>query len=84
MQQVTKKRRTIDDLLGINGLLVIALIGSPLGGILSPIGYVCGITAISKMIQHRKDTGVKKKTRIIRWILLILLLIEAVVISNIQ
>jgi uncharacterized membrane protein len=81
---VSKKRRTIDDLLGINGLLAVALIGSPLGSAFSPIGYVCGLVAISKMIQNRKDRSVKKKTRVIRWILLLLLLIEAIIISNIQ
>jgi len=72
---VVKKRKTIDDILGINGLLIIAIVGNSIfkGGLFSPIASVCGLSAIYYLIKRRKTLDKKQKQ--IGWGLVILWLV---------
>lgn len=71
---VTKKRRTLDSILGINGLLTIAIIGSLFkDGIILPIASVCGLSSIYYLIKKRKELD--KKQKYIGWGLVILWLV---------
>lgn len=77
------KRKTLDDRLGIIGLSSIAVIGSLFtGGILKPIAYVCGLSAIYYLIKRRKDPTISKNTKIIGWVLIIIWLIEVAMFSQ--
>lgn len=64
-QQEVKKRKTLDQYLGINGLCAIALIGTIFGGalegILKPIGMVAGISAVYYLIKKRKELKASQK-----------------------
>ena len=70
-----RKRKTIDEYLGTTGLGLIAVFGSLFGGIIRPIAYVCGLSAIYYLIKRRKDEGLHKSTKIFGWVLVVLWLI---------
>jgi purine-cytosine permease-like protein len=73
-----KKRKSLDELLGINGFLIWGIIGNyfiktetnPIISILSAIAPIAGISAIYYLIKKRKILDKQKKT--ISWILVIL------------
>lgn len=60
-QQEVKKRKTLDQYLGINGLCAIALIGTIFGGFLRAIGVAAGLSAIYYLIKKRKELKVGQK-----------------------
>lgn len=64
-----KKRKTLDEYLGINGLLVIAIAGTILGSALRPIGSVAGVSAIYYLVAKRKTLSASQKW--VGWILVI-------------
>ncbi|EKE25348.1 MAG: hypothetical protein ACD_5C00202G0003 [uncultured bacterium] len=66
-KQEVKKRKTLDQYLGINGLCVIALVGTIFGGFLRAIGVVAGLSAIYYLIKKRKELKAGQKW--IGWIL---------------
>lgn len=69
-----KKRKTLDEYLGINGLLVVAIIGAIFrGGILSAMGTVCGLSAVYYLFKKRKV--IEKNQKYIGWGLMTLWLI---------
>ncbi len=70
-----KKRKTVDEYLGITGLVLIAVIGSLFGGIIRPIAYVCGLSAIYYLVKRRKDESLQKNTKLFGWVLVVLWLI---------
>lgn len=49
-----KNRKTLDQYLGINGLGIIAVVGTFIGGVLRPIGTGAAISAIYYLIKKRK------------------------------
>jgi hypothetical protein len=73
--QVKKRRKTVDEYLGINGLLIVAIIGSTIfkGGLISSIGVVAGLSAIYYLIKKRKELDKKQKN--VGWGLVVLWLI---------
>ena len=83
--KVTKKtRKTLDEYLGIVGLAIIAVIGTPLGGLLRPIGDVAGLSVAYYLIKRRNDSTLTKKTQIIGWILFVVWLLEVGIVSYIE
>jgi len=72
-----KKRRTLDSILGINGLLVVAIIGSTIfkGGLIEPIALVCGLSAVYYLIKKRKELVTKQKYigwgLVVLWVILV-------------
>jgi len=72
---IVKKRKTLDEYLGINGLLIFAIICAVFlkGGILEPIGVVAGLSALYYLIKKRKI--LTKKQKYVGWALFILWLL---------
>lgn len=79
---VKKKRKTLDEYLGIIGLGVIAVFGSLFGGLIKPLAFACGLSAAYYLIKRRKDPTLTKKTKIIGWILISVWLIEVALMSR--
>lgn len=78
---VKKKRRTVDERLGFNGLIGIAIVGSLFqGGFFEIISFVCGLTAISFIYRDRKKPEVSKQIRLIRWGLVLLWVVLVVMV----
>lgn len=71
MTEVKKKRKTLDQYIGINGLGIIALVseivGGDLGRTLKPIGTIAAISAVYYLIKKRK--GITKNQKMIGWVL---------------
>lgn len=77
----TKKRKTLDQVIGIKGLLVIALIGSlfeggTIGGTIAPIAYVAGLSVIYYTFKNRNNPSTSRNTKTIYWILIVVWLLE--------
>lgn len=81
-EMLKKKRKTIDEYLGITGLAIIAVVGSLFGGLIRPMAYVAGLSAGYYLIKRRNDPTLKKNTKIINWILLVIWLVEVGFISS--
>jgi len=70
-----KKRKTLDEILGINGLLILGIIGGiSKNGIFGGIGAICGIGGIVYLIVRRKE--LTKNQKWVGWILAILFLLS--------
>lgn len=67
------KRKTLDDRLGVVGLAVAAVVMTM---IFPPIGLVCALTAIYKLIKRNNDPTLSRTSKTIAWTLLALWLIE--------
>lgn len=66
-----KRRKTLDEHLGIFGLLTIAIIGSIfVGGILSILSPACGISAVYYIFKKNKQLDGSQK--IIAWVMVAL------------
>ena len=69
-----KRRKTVDDYLGINGLMLLAIVGAlSRGGLLGAFGVVAGISGIYYLIKRRKELN--KRQKYIGWILAFLWLV---------
>jgi len=83
-KQEIKKRRTLDQYIGINGLCVIAIgsiiFGWTLEGILKPIGAAAGISAVYYLIKKRKELASGQKWT--GWILVVIWLMLSSIFSN--
>ena len=75
-----KKRKTLDQYVGINGLCIIGIIGGIFGGILKPIGAVAGISAIYYLIKKRKELS--SSQRWTGWLLMLVWLAIYGITSN--
>ena len=66
---VKKKRKTLDEYLGINGLLIVAILASFIGDFIGAIGCVAGLSAIYYLIKRRKE--LEKKKKVVGWVLVV-------------
>lgn len=78
---VKKKRKTLDEVLGINGLLIFAIISTFfIGSIIGSIGTIAGFSAVFYLIKRRKTLTQKNKR--IGWILVIVWQIIFIIINT--